>query len=208
MTAPEDDLQTGDRIPTIAELPFHMMGRFPKPLTIGRCRGDQVDGMSSKQVFERVRDVSLGLSALGVSPGDRVAIAAESRPEWIICDLGILAGGAVTVPIYPTLSAAQARYILQDSGARVAIVSTVDQLGKLQEVRHLLPLLEAVVVMDAAAGQAASVLTLEEVAQRGHARMTGEWGAGRTFREAARQVAPGDLATIIYTSGTTGERKA
>ncbi|MDQ3347928.1 MAG: long-chain fatty acid--CoA ligase [Acidobacteriota bacterium] len=207
MTAPEDDLETGDRIPTIAELPFHMMGRFPKPLTIGRCRGDQVDGMSSKQVFERIRDVSLGLTALGVSPRDRVAIVAESRPEWILCDLGILAAGAVTVPIYPTLSAAQARYILQDSGARVAIVSTADQLGKLQEVRHLLPLLEAVVVMDAGAGQAASVLTMDEVARRGHARMTGEWGAGRTFREAARQVAPGDLATIIYTSGTTGEPK-
>ncbi len=207
MTAPEDDLQTDDRIPTIAELPFRMMGRFPKPLSIGRCRGDQVDGMSSKQVFERIRDVSLGLTALGVLPRDRVAIVAESRPEWILCDLGILAAGAVTVPIYPTLSAAQARYILQDSGARVAIVSTADQLGKLQEVRHLLPLLEAVVVMDAAASQAASVLTMDEVARRGHARMTGEWGAGRTFREAARQVAPGDLATIIYTSGTTGEPK-
>ncbi|MDQ3213952.1 MAG: long-chain fatty acid--CoA ligase [Acidobacteriota bacterium] len=207
MTAPEDDLQTGDRIPTIAELPFRMMGRFPKPLTIGRCRGDRIDGLSGKQVFERTRDMSLGLGGLGVSPGDRVAIVAESRPEWIICDLAILAAGGVTVPIYPTLSSAQARYILQDSGARVAIVSTADQLGKVQEVRHLLPSLEAVVVMDAAAGQAASVLTMDDVALRGHARMTGEWGAGRTFRDAARQVAPDDLATIIYTSGTTGEPK-
>lgn len=207
MTAPEDDLQTGDRIPTIAELPFRMMGRFPKPLTIGRCRGDRIDGLSGKQVFERTRDMSLGLGGLGVSPGDRVAIVAESRPEWIICDLAILAAGGVTVPIYPTLSSAQARYILQDSGARVAIVSTADQLGKVQEVRHLLPSLEAVVVMDAAAGQAASVLTMDDVALRGHARMTGEWGAGRTFRDAARQVGPDDLATIIYTSGTTGEPK-
>ena len=207
MTAPEDDLQTGDRIPTIAELPFRMMGRFPKPLTIGRCRGDRIDGLSGKQVFERTRDMSLGLGGLGVSPGDRVAIVAESRPEWIICDLAILAAGGVTVPIYPTLSSAQARYILQDSSARVAIVSTADQLGKVQEVRHLLPSLEAVVVMDAAAGQTASVLTMDDVALRGHARMTGEWGAGRTFRDAARQVAPDDLATIIYTSGTTGEPK-
>jgi len=207
MTAPEDDLQTGDRIPTIAELPFRMMGRFPKPLTIGRCRGDRIDGLSGKQVFERTRDMSLGLGGLGVSPGDRVAIVAESRPEWIICDLAILAAGGVTVPIYPTLSSAQARYILQDSGARVAIVSTADQLGKVQEVRHLLPSLEAVVVMDAAPGQTASVLTMDDVALRGHARMTGEWGAGRTFRDAARQVGPDDLATIIYTSGTTGEPK-
>ena len=85
-----------------------------------------------------------------MAPGDRVAIVAESRPEWIMCDLAILAAGAVTVPIYPTLSAAQARYILQDSGARLAIVSTRAAARKLQEVRHLLPALEAVVVMDAA----------------------------------------------------------
>jgi long-chain acyl-CoA synthetase len=99
------------------------------------------------------------------------------------------------------------QYILQDSRARVAVVSTAEQLVKLQGVRHLLPALEAVVVMDPAAGPAASVLTLDEVERRGHARMTGGWGAGREFRESARKVAPGDLATIIYTSGTTGEPK-
>ncbi|MEP6918282.1 MAG: long-chain fatty acid--CoA ligase [Acidobacteriota bacterium] len=216
MTLPptESDTAPDAVLRTLADLPFHVMGRFPKPLSVGRCRGDHVDGVSSQQLFERTRDLSLGLRALGIAAGDRVAIIAESRPEWILCDLAILAAGAVTVPIYPTLSAAQARYILQDSGARVAIVSTRLQLGKLQEVRHLLAALEAVVVMDPAAtepavpaGPAASALTLDELEQRGHARMTGEWGAGRGFREAARSVDPDDLATIIYTSGTTGEPK-
>jgi long-chain acyl-CoA synthetase len=199
---------------TLADLPFHVMGRFPKPLSVGRCRGDRVEGVSSQQLFERVRDLSLGFGALGIAAGDRVAIVAESRPEWIMCDLAILAAGAVTVPIYPTLSSAQVRYILLDSGARIAIVSTRLQLGKLQEVRHLLPALEAVVLMDAAAtaaspadASAASVMTLEEIEHRGHARMTAEWGAGRGFREAARTVGADDLATIIYTSGTTGEPK-
>jgi long-chain acyl-CoA synthetase len=192
---------------TIAELPFHMMGRLPKPLTLGRCRGDAVDGLSGKEVFERVRDLSLGFGALGMSSGDRVAILAESRPEWVMCDLAVLAAGGVTVPIYPTLPASQVRYILHDSGARLAVVSTADQLGKLQDVRHLLPALEAVVVMDAAAAHSASVLALHDVELRGHSRMTGEWGAGREFREAARRISPGDLATIIYTSGTTGEPK-
>jgi long-chain acyl-CoA synthetase len=192
---------------TIADLPFHVMGRFPKPLTIGRCRGDAVDGLSSKEMFERIRDLSLGLASLGVARGDRVAIVAESRPEWIMCDLAILTAGAVTVPIYPTLSAAQVRYILQDSSAQLAIVSTRLQLEKLQEVRHLLPGLEAVVVIDPSAVAGASAMTLDEVESRGHARMTGEWGAGRGFRDAARTVSPDDLATIIYTSGTTGEPK-
>jgi long-chain acyl-CoA synthetase len=194
-------------VTTIAELPFHVMGRFAKPLAMGRCRGNSIDGFSSKEFFERVRDLSLGLGGLGMSAGDRVAIVSESRPEWIVSDLAVLAAGAVTVPVYPTLSPAQARYILQDSGARIAIVSTRVQLEKIQEIRHLLPALEAVVVMDPQLGSGASVIALEEIARRGHARMTGEWGAGREFRDAARRVTPQQLATIIYTSGTTGEPK-
>ena len=206
-----EDLAIDADVRTIADLPFHIMGRFPKPLTIGRCRGDEIIGLSSKEVLERVRDLSLGLRTLGVSSGDRIAIIAESRPEWLLCDFAILAAGAVTVPIYPTLSSAQAQYILQDSGARLAIVSTRLQLEKTQEVRHLLPALEAVVCMDptaaSAAPAAASVLSLDEIERRGHARMMGEWGAGREFRDTARAVTPDSLATIIYTSGTTGEPK-
>ena len=195
-------------VKTIADLPFHVAGRFPKPLAIGRCRGGQVLEISSKEMLERVRDLSLGLRVLGVTRGDRVALIAESRPEWLLCDLAILASGAVTVPVYPTLSAALARYILEDSGARLAIVSTRLQLDKVQEVRHLLPSLEAVIVMDStAAAGTTSVLALEAVEERGHGRLTGEWGAAKDFRDTARAVSPDDLATIIYTSGTTGEPK-
>ena len=195
-------------VKTIADLPFHAAGRFAKPLAIGRCRGDEIVGMSSKEMLERVRDLSLGLGAVGVRAGDRVALISESRPEWLLADLAIVAAGAVTVPIYPTLSSVQARYIVQDSGARLAIVSTRPQLDKIQEVRHVLPELAAVVVMDAlAASASASVLSLEDVEQRGHARMTAEWGAAKEFRDGARAVRPEDVATIIYTSGTTGEPK-
>src|SRR5829696_4236730 len=105
-------------------------------MAMGRVRGAAVDGFSSKEIFESVRDLSLGLSALGLARGDRVALIAESRPEWILTDLAVAAAGAVTVPIYPTLSAAQARYILQDCGARIAVVSTPAQLEKVQAVRH------------------------------------------------------------------------
>ena len=195
-------------VKTIADLPFHAAGRFSKPLALGRCRGDQIVAISSNDMLERIRDLSLGLRALGVQRGDRVALISESRPEWLLSDLAIVTGGAVTVPIYPTLSSAQARYILQDSGARLAIVSTRLQLDKLQEVRHLLPALEAVVVMEpSAATGSTSVLTLDQVAERGHTRMVAEWGAAKEFRDGARAVLPDDLATIIYTSGTTGEPK-
>jgi long-chain acyl-CoA synthetase len=203
-TAPEPETSVN----TIADLPFHVLGRFAKTQQVGRCVAGGVDALSSRLFFERIRDVSLGLTAMGVAPGDRVAIIAESRPEWLIADLAILTAGAVTVPIYPTLSAGQARYILEDSSARAAIVSTRPQLEKIQEVRHQLPALQAVVAIDSSAAHGSpSVTSFDDVAARGHARMTGEWGVGREFREAARRIAPEDLATIIYTSGTTGEPK-
>ena len=192
---------------TLGDLPFHVMGRFQKALLVGRVQRGAVEGLSSKAVFERIRDVSLGLSGLGMARGDRVAIVSESRPEWVIADLAIVTGGGVTVPIYPTLSAGQARYILKDSGARIVLCSTRAQLDKIQEVRHQLPSVEAIVVMEPGDGAGPSVLTFDELAARGHARMMGEWGAGRQFRDGARALQPGDLATIIYTSGTTGDPK-
>jgi long-chain acyl-CoA synthetase len=178
-----------------------------KSLTIGRCRGEAIDGMSSQEVFERVRDIALGLASLGVSSGDRVAIISESRPEWVLCDLAILTLGAVTVPIYPTLNESQVRYILDDSGARLAIVSSPLQLEKVQPVRHLFPALEAVVTMFDGEPAGASVMRLDDVVTRGHAAMTSSWGVAKEFRDTARAVRPEQLATIIYTSGTTGEPK-
>ena len=195
-------------IETVADLPFFVMGRHPKPYLVGRCSAGQLKGFSSKEVFERIRDLSLGLSALGVSRGDRVAIVAESRPEWLIADLAILTLGGVTVPIYPTLSAAQVRYILKDSGARVVFVSTRLQVDKVQEIRHELPTLEAIVVMDSAAATASpSVTSMESVTARGHQQIAGEWGVGKAYKDRSKSLGPADLATIIYTSGTTGEPK-
>ena len=204
----EAALQPDVSVRTLADLPFHVMGRFQKPLMLGRCRGSDVDAISSKELFERVRDLSLGVVALGLGRGDRLAIMAESRPEWVLTDLAVLAAGAVLVPIYPTLSAAQARYILQDCGARMIVVSTSAQLEKIQEVRADLPSLETVIVMDPIAGdEGGGLLRFDEVARRGHARMVAQWGAAREFRDRAREVQPQDLATIIYTSGTTGQPK-
>jgi long-chain acyl-CoA synthetase len=200
-------MEPAPELATLADLPFHVLGRHPKPLLIGQVINGAIAGESTRDWFDRVRDLALGLSSLGIGMGDRVVIMSESRPDWLSADLAILTIGAVTVPVYATLTAAQARYIVQDSGARVAFVSTAEQLDKLQGVRHELPLLEAIVSFAPVAGASPSVLTLDALVARGHARLMGEWGAGRQFRDATREIRPGQLATIIYTSGTTGEPK-
>ena len=176
-------------------------------MSIGRCHATGIEGISGQDLFHRIRDLALGLASYGIAAGDRVAIVSESRPEWVMCDMAILTLGAVTVPIYPTLSAAQVRYILEDCGARLAIVSTKLQADKVQEIRHLVPQLEAIIVMDEKAAARTSIVGLEDVRQRGDAQMKAQWGAAKDFREAARAVRPDQLATIIYTSGTTGEPK-
>ena len=79
--------------------------------------------LSGVEVVEKVRQIAIGLSQLGVKAGDRIAIISENRPEWSLTDLAILSLKAVNVPIYTTQAVEQIRYILEDSGAKMLFVS-------------------------------------------------------------------------------------
>jgi long-chain acyl-CoA synthetase len=194
---------------TIAALPFFASGRYPKPDLIGRCSATGIATTSGRDLVERVRDLGLGLAGLGMARGDRVAIISESRPEWLFADFAILTKGAVTVPIYPTLSVEQVAYILRESDVRLAVASNAAQAGKLQAAAALAPGLATIVCMDDALGGPgpAAVIGMAEVAAAGHGRILGGWGVAKAFLDEAQGVTPDDLATIIYTSGTTGDPK-
>lgn len=155
-----------------------------------------------RELAEQVQDFSLGLLELGVRRGDRVAILSENRPEWAITDYACLAARAADVPIYPTLPARQAEYILRDSGAVAVVVSTSAQLEKVRSVRTRLPGLVHVIGLDPeTAGP--GVLSFDAVLARGRAARDRhpEW------HDSALNAAPDELATLIYTSGTTGDPK-
>jgi long-chain acyl-CoA synthetase len=194
---------------TLAELPFFVSGRFPKPDLIGVCRAGGVEYTSGRELLTMVREISLGLESLGMTRGSRVAILAESRPDWVFSDLAILAAGAVTVPIYPTVSAEQVAALLADSGAAICIASTPEQLAKVRCAAKTCPLLTTAVTMcdPPPNGGGLTELSLRDVAARGHRRMLDGWGVAREFHDRAKEVAPDDLATIIYTSGSSGEPK-
>src|SRR6202171_2021693 len=110
-------------------------------------RGEEWVPVSSETLRERVAAVSGALRRWGVSKGDRVGILSENRPEWTIADFASLLIGAVTVPIYATLTAEQTAYILRDSGARVVFLSSEGQFQKVVAIRNQTAL-QKLVIMD------------------------------------------------------------
>src|SRR6202008_1535437 len=100
-----------------------------------------------REVGDVVREVALGLIALGREKGDRVAILSASRAEWVQADFAIFTAGCVTVPIYPSYPPDLAAYIVNDSEARTLIVEDAAQLAKALEAREHMPKLEHIIVM-------------------------------------------------------------
>ncbi len=156
--------------------------------------------ISSAALYGRVRALAEALRGWGVGKGDRVAILSENRWEWQVTDFATLALGGVDVPLYPTLTPEQIGFMLRDSGAKVAVVSSREQYEKLVAAGDL-PALERVVVMDAE--------TLEGAESFGALMAGAEAKQQRDaeFDAMLKLARPEDVATIIYTSGTTGDPK-
>jgi len=160
--------------------------------------------VTHKQALERVQAISLGLRELGVTPGDKVAIVSENRPEWALSDYACLCARATDVPIYPTLTAKQTEYILSDSESVAVFCSTVAQVDKVLEARNNLSRLKHVIAYDAAAAaQRPGVVSFADLEAKGRAAAPKH----PDWKQQALSVNPEDLATLIYTSGTTGDPK-
>jgi long-chain acyl-CoA synthetase len=195
---------TGPVRGTLAELFFDAVLRYDKPDALRVKREGAYRPISHRTLLERVRHVAFGLAAIGVRPGDRVAILSENRPEWAIADFACLTSGIPNVPLYPSLPATRLLPLVCDSGVVVAFASTAEQVRKLATLRAQTPALRAIVAFTDATPEGAD-LTLAELEALGRAR--DDSAAAERYRAAARAIGPDDLATIIYTSGTSGEPK-
>jgi long-chain acyl-CoA synthetase len=161
--------------------------------------------LTAAEFVDRVRSVALGLAALGIRPGDRIALLSENRPEWSIADLAILSLGAINVPIYTTQAVEQIGYILADSGARAIFISNRKLYrharAALVDRKHV----ETLIFFDSEAAEDLDrAITLRSVEAKGHEQAQHRPEAFDAHLNAVR---PDDIATIIYTSGTTGEPK-
>ncbi|MGE5346008.1 MAG: AMP-dependent synthetase/ligase [Acidithiobacillales bacterium] len=181
---------------------FRNLSRFQKPDLLLVKKHGAWKPISTREFMDRVQAVSSALEGLGVKNGDRVALLSENCPEWAIVDFACQCYGAVLVPIFPTMVAEQAQYLLKDSGAVVAFCSTAEQVVKVLDARAACPSLKNVVLFEEASVK--GTRPFEEVLAEGRKTFSADPAA---FEKRADERKPDDLATLIYTSGTTGEPK-
>ncbi|WUH93568.1 AMP-dependent synthetase/ligase [Streptomyces sp. NBC_00433] len=191
----------------VAATPDAEAYRYPVPPESGEGP-DEWRSLTWGESSRRVYAIAAGLMELGVRPEERVAIASNTRVEWILADLGILCAGAATTTVYPSTNAEETAFILADSGSRVLIAEDAAQLDKARQRRAELPELEHVVVIDpeGALDEAGDgwVLSLAELEKRGEAYLAQHPAA---VTNAVAAITKDQLATLIYTSGTTGRPK-
>ena len=188
---------------TLNQLLAAACARHDKEDAILHKEGAEWKQLSSSAWLEAARDAAMGLAARGVRKGDRVVLLSENRLEWFTIEAGLQILGAATVPIYPTLTAPQAAYIIADSKARVVIASTAEQQAKIVAMRASLPAMEMFFTLDAPAPRSGGE-PWRLVTDAGKAARKGDPGGPERL---AAAVSGDDLATIIYTSGTTGNPK-
>jgi long-chain acyl-CoA synthetase len=156
--------------------------------------------ITSVELYGRVRALSDVFRGWGLGKGDRVALISENRWEWPVTDFAVLSFGGVDVPLYPTLTPEQIGYMLRDSGAKAAVVSSKEMYEKVRAAGDV-PELEHVVVMDA--GEFAGAESFAKLMEGA----PGKQQRDAEFDVMLKMARPEDLATLIYTSGTTGEPK-
>ncbi|HEY0406959.1 MAG TPA: long-chain fatty acid--CoA ligase [Pyrinomonadaceae bacterium] len=189
---------------TLVEMFEHAAREHPKPDTLNYKRDGRWQAISSDEMLRRARAIALGLHALGIRRGDRVALLSDNCVEWTLSDAGCQFAGAVDVPIYSTLTPAQAAYILKDSGARALFIQSREKFEQLKPALAEFTELEHIIFFDERDVRAIDGITLAQLEERAISNGAAQQKA---TEELARAVEPDDIATIIYTSGTTGEPK-
>jgi long-chain acyl-CoA synthetase len=181
----------------IFDLPYLQQVKLPTDNMFVTKTNGQWIGMSTSDFLNEVMEVSKGLLAFGIEPGENVALVSSNRVEWNIMDIAIQQIGAIVVPLYPTISENDYRYILNDAKIKLCVVSNAELCAKIQSIQSETPSLKHLFSFDSLEN-CANWRSIHE-----HASEANE----STVRDRMAHVKADDLATIIYTSGTTGNPK-
>lgn len=181
------------------DIAHHALKNFPKEDMFVTKYDGEWKKTSSQEYINLGNRISRGLLKLGIKPGDKIAlITTASRTEWAVMDLGISQIGAISVPVYPTISAEDYVYIFNDAEVKYCFVSDRDLLTKVKTARPGVPSLQGIFTFDSIEGAA----NWQEVLDLGS-----DEANQSEVTDLSATINPEDLATIIYTSGTTGKPK-
>jgi long-chain acyl-CoA synthetase len=179
---------------SLADIPFGNAAEAPDDVVLARKGPDgSWADVSAAEFARQVTRAAKGLIALGLEPGDRLAIMSRTTYEWTLLDFAAWAAGLVTVPVFPTSSASQTRHLLHDAGARACAVEDVELARLVSGVREELPGLEHLWQLDTGAV--------------GRLEAAGRELPDETVDARRALLSPDSVATLIYTSGTTGRPK-
>src|SRR4051794_28898398 len=185
---------------TIADLCAAAAAQYGDQVAIKHKVDGEWHDVTFGQMGETVREIALGLIALGLQPGERAAILCNTRPEWAYADFAISSAGGVVVPIYPTNSPEECEWVAGNSESVFVVCEDAEQVAKIVAVRERLPALRTIIAVDPS-GDVADAISLDDV------RARGAGGDTRALAERIAAVEPDDPFTFIYTSGTTGPPK-
>lgn len=189
-------------VETLSQLFLNTIKSYPKDdLLLFKKEGKYVP-ISTEEFADRVKCFSLGLRDLGLEAGDKLIVLSNNRPEWVISDMANLCLGGITVPIYTSLIPEQIKYIIDDSDAKIVVVSDQGQWQKIEAIKSELTKVTSYITCLSEAPE--GVLTFAQVLERG--RKMDKQNPG-LFEKMALEVKPDAVASIIYTSGTTGPPK-
>jgi long-chain acyl-CoA synthetase len=193
-----------------------------RPASLARMLYDRVEASAGREAYrfpdeneiwqsvtwaelgDTVTTLAAGLIALGIEPEQRVAIASNTRYEWILADLAVNAAAAATTTVYPSTAAEDIAYILADSASRIVFAEDDEQVKKLLEMRDQLPEVAHVVTFEASSIADEWVTSLADLEERGAALLKEQ---PDVVTDRVDAIKGDDLATLIYTSGTTGKPK-
>jgi long-chain acyl-CoA synthetase len=189
-------------IETLAQLFLNTVRSYPKDDFFLYKKDGRYVPVSTDEFKNRVVHLALALNKLGFKKGDKLVLLSENRPEWVMTDFAVICQGGMTVPIYTSLTAPQAEYIIQDSDASVVIVSDMNQREKIQSIKENLGKVKYFITLES--GNITGFINLEDLIEMGQQVEAQNSGL---FEQLASRIKPEDEASLIYTSGTTGVPK-
>jgi len=191
---------------TIPKLFWRQVKKFPDKTTIWKKQDGLWKGLTWQQYGKFSQDIGNGLLASGVKKGDKISILSQTRPEWVMCDMGIICIGCVTAPIYHSNTNNQVFYIANQSDSIFAFVEDQEQLDKMLAIWDRLPNIKKIVVLDRYhPPNLPNVYSLDQFLELGR-----EYGKKHPdqFEELIDTCQPDEVISFTYTSGTTGNPKA